>query len=123
MKVTGKEQQDRFHLSTFEGSPVCSAKSLVKELKTFLQHHHIPKDEAIKVAVLHLRGKAYAWWIFESFSLRNVNIASYASFTKALVKIFDRRIHETHMVETNKKTQTKPLHENIGPLQKAMEEA
>ena len=73
----------------------------------------MPKDEAIKVVVLHLRGKAYAWWIFESFSLRNVNIASYASFTKELVKIFYRRIHETHMVKKNKKNQVKPLHENF----------
>ena len=67
----------------------------------------ILEDEAIKVAALHLRGKAYAWWIFESFSLRNVNISSYANFTKALVENFDRRIHEIHMVILNKKTQIK----------------
>ena len=29
------------------------------------------------------------------------------------MKIFDRRIHETHMVDINKETQTKPLHENL----------
>ena len=85
----------------------------MEELETFLQQHHILGDEAIKVATLHLRGKAFAWWIFESFSLRNANIASYANFTKALVKRFDEKIHETHMVAVNKKTQAKPLHENL----------
>ena len=116
MKVNGKEQQDRFHLSTFEGSPTCSTKVWVEELEAFLQQHKIPKDEAIKVAALHLRGKAFAWWIFESFSLRNVNISSYANFNKALVEIFDRRIHETHMVDLNKKNHIKPLHKNIVTL-------
>ena len=48
---------------------------------------------------------------------------SYASFTKEIVKIYDRRIHETHMEELNKKTQTKPLHENAVPSHKTMEEA
>ena len=113
MKVKGRGQQDRFHLSTFEGSLVCLAKAWVEELETFLRQHQMPEDESIKVAMLHLRGKAYAWWIFESFSLRNINIAS---FTKELVKIFDRRIHETHMVELDKETQTKSLHENTIPL-------
>ena len=88
MKVKGREQQDRFHLSTFEGSPVCLAKAWVEELETFLHHHQMLEDEAIIIAALHLRGKAFSWWIFESFSLRNVNIASYANFTKTLVKIF-----------------------------------
>ena len=121
--MKGREQHDRFLLSTFEGSPTCSAKAWVEELDTFLQHHQIPEDEAIKVVVLHMRGKAYASWIFESFSLRNVNTTSYASFTNALLIRFDRMIHDTHMVELNKGTQTKPLHENAIPLQKTMEEA
>ena len=38
------------------------------------------------------------------------------------MKIFDGRIHETHMVDLNKETQTKPLHENAIPLQKTMKE-
>ena len=84
-------------------SDLCSVKSWVDELDTFLQHHQIPEDEAIRVAALHMRGKAYAWWIFESFSLKNVNISSYAKFTKALLKIFDRGIHEKHMEELNEK--------------------
>ena len=113
MKMNGRRQQDRFHSSNFEGSPTCSSKAWVEELDTFLQQHHILEYEAIKVTALHLRGKAFSWWIFESFSLRNVNIASYSSFTKALVKKFDGRIHGTHMVEVNKENQEKPLHENF----------
>ena len=81
------------------------------------------EDEAIRVVVLHLRGKAFAWWIFESFSLRNVNIASYANLTKALVKGFDGRILETHMMGLHKEGQKKPLHENAMPLHRKMEEA
>ena len=78
-----------------------------------MQQHQILGEESIKVAVLHLRGKAYASWIFEYFSLRNVNISSYANFTKALVKRFDKNIHETPMVEVNQKNQVKPLHKNL----------
>ena len=37
IKVKGKEQQDRFHLSTFGGSPSCSTKYWVKEINTFQQ--------------------------------------------------------------------------------------
>ena len=60
MKVKEREEKYRFHLSTFEYSPKLLAKYWVEELNTFLQQHHILEDEAIKVAVLHLRGKAYA---------------------------------------------------------------
>ena len=69
-KVKGSQQQDRFVLSTFGGSPTCSAKAWVEELKTMLQQHKSSKGDAIRFAALHLRGKTYAWWIFESCSLK-----------------------------------------------------
>ena len=71
---------DRFLVSIFDGSPTCSARAWVEELDTFLQQHKISEDEAIRVAVLHFGGKAYAWWIFESFSLKNSKTSSYARF-------------------------------------------
>ena len=82
IQVEGSKQQDadRFFLSTFEGSPTCSARAWVKELDSYLQQHHISEDEAIIFAALHFRGKAHAWWIFESFSLKNANTSSYARF-------------------------------------------
>ena len=74
----------------------------MEELDTFLQHHQISEDDAIKVAALHFGGKAYAWWIFESFSLNNENTSSYARFIKALVGRFYGKISETHVEEKNK---------------------
>ena len=73
IQVEKSKQQDidRFLLSTFDGSPTCSARAWVKELDTFLQYHQISEDEAIKIAALHFRVKAYAWWIFEYCSLKN----------------------------------------------------
>ena len=84
-------------LSTFDGSPRCSVRAWVEELDTFLQHHQISEDEAIKIAALHFGGKAYAWWIFECFSLNNANNSSYARFIKTLVGKFDKKISETHV--------------------------
>ena len=55
-----------FFLSTFDRSPKCSARACVKELDTYLQQHQVSEDEAIRVAELHLEGKAYAWWFYES---------------------------------------------------------
>ena len=88
IKVRRINQHDRFILSNFDGSPTCSAIAWVEELDTFLQHNQISKDEAIRVVALHLGGKAYAWWIFESFSLKNAKTSSYARFIKTLVETF-----------------------------------
>ena len=51
----------RFFPSTFDGSPKCPARVWVKELDTYVQQHQVSENEAIKVATLHLEGKAYAW--------------------------------------------------------------
>ena len=101
---------DRFLLSTFDGSPTCSARAWVEELDTFLQQHQISEDEAIRLAVLHFGGKAYAWWIFEYFYLKNANTSLYARFIKTLVEKFDKKISETHVVKQNKSKQMKTFH-------------
>ena len=75
-----------------------------------MQQHQITEDEAIRVAALHLGGKVYAWWLFESFTLKNVNTASNSMFIITLIKIFGRRNSETHVEETNTIKQKKPLH-------------
>ena len=116
-----------FLLSNFDGSPTCSARNWVEELDTFLQQHQIFEDEAIRVEVLHFGGKIYAWCLFESFTLKNANTSSYASFIKTLVEIFGRKNSKTHVEKTNKLKQTKPLHVmektiNSDSLQKTMEE-
>ena len=83
---------DKFLLYAFNGSPTCSARAWVEELDTYLEQHQIFEDEAIKFVALHFGGKAYKWWIFESFSLKNANTSSYARFTKKLVEIFDGKL-------------------------------
>ena len=57
----------------------------LKSQTPFLQQHQIPEDEAIRVAALHLGGKVYAWWLFESFTLKNENTSSYAMFIRTLI--------------------------------------
>ena len=55
-----KHNVGRFFLSNFDGSPKRSARAWVEELDTYLQQHQVSEYEAIRVAVLHLEGKAYA---------------------------------------------------------------
>ena len=119
MEKSQQQDLDRFLLSTFAGSPTCSVGAWVKELNSYLQLHHIYGDEAIRVAVLHFRGKVHAWWIFESFSLKNANTFSYARFIKTLMERFGEKIPKTH--EQGKPEKTKPLHVmEETPFQKTM---
>ena len=128
-RSTRGKQHDvgRLFLSTFYGSAKCSARAWVEKLNTYLQQHQISEDEAIKVAALHFEGKAYAWWLFESFSLINENTSTYARFTKRVMEIFDEKHSETPLVGLEKPKQTKPLHGlegsiNPTPFQKTIEE-
>lgn len=49
----------RNFLPTFDGSPESSAKSWVKKLDTYFQLHQVSEEHSIRVAALHLQGKAY----------------------------------------------------------------
>ena len=60
--------------------------------------------------MLHLGGKVYAWWLFESFTLKNANTSSHEIFIRTLMKRIGRRNSETHVEETNTPKQTKTLH-------------
>jgi len=76
--------------------------------------------------VLHLQGKAYAWWLFESSSLKNENISTYAKFTRRLVKRFDSMPSRIYMAEKTKPKRLEPLHEmeismKITPFQNIVE--
>ena len=92
----------RFFLSTFDGSQKFPARACVEELDTYLQQHQVSENEAIKVAALHFEANAYAWWIFESFSLKNENTSTYENFTRRIVEIFDEKHFETPLLELNK---------------------
>ena len=91
-----------------------------------MHQHQVSEDEAIKVAVLHLEGKAYAWWLFASVSLNNANTSTYANFIRRVVERFDEKFYETSSMEPIKPKQTKHLHElegsiNPTPFQKTIE--
>ena len=91
-----------------------------------MQQHQVSEKEAIKVEVLHLEGKAYAWWLFESFSLKNANTSTYAKFIRRIVERFDEKSYETPSMETTKPYQKKNLHGlegsiNSAPFQKTIE--
>ena len=61
--------------------------------------------------MLHLQWKAYAWWLFESSSLKGRNVSSYARFTRKLVERFDERHFKTSWGEQIKPNKSKSLHE------------
>ena len=63
--------------------------------------------------MLHLEGKAYAWWFYETSSLNHINVSTYAKFTRRLVKKIDS---QTSLVELAKPKKTKPLHELEGSI-------
>ena len=99
----------------------------MEELDNFVKKHQVSKIEAIKAAALHFEGKAYAWWLFESFSLKNANTPTYARFIARLIERFDEAPYVTYSIDTIKPHQMKLLHElegsmNSTPLLKTMEE-
>ena len=80
----------------------------------------------IKVAAFHFEGKAYAWWLFEPFSLKNANTSTYARFIKRVVERFDEEYYEIPSMESIKPNRTKILHGlegslNLAPFQKTIE--
>ena len=89
-----KDGVGRFFLSTFDGSPKCPARVWVKEMDTYVQQHQVSEKEAIKVIALHLEGKAYAWCLFETFSLNNSNTSTYANFIRRIVERFNEKYYE-----------------------------
>ena len=66
--------------------------------------------------MLHFEGKAYAWWLLKSFSLKNANTSTYAKFIEILVERFDDIPCETSSIATIKPPQTKLLHELGGSI-------
>ena len=83
----------------------------MEELDTYVHQHQVSEDEAIKVAALHLEVKAYNWWFYESSSFNHENIATYAGFTKILVKRFYVKQSKKSLIELAKHKNSKPLHE------------
>ena len=97
----------RFHLPTFDGSSNSSAKSWVEKLDIYFQLNQISETEAIKVATLHLDGKAQDWWFHGMVTLGHSIVTTYAVFTRRLMERFDRRDLEQHFVELTRLKQTR----------------
>eukprot|EP00253_Pinus_taeda_P033610 PITA_33610 len=96
----------RFHLSTFDGSSNSSVKSWVEKLDIYYQLNQMSEAEAIKVATLHLDGKAQDWWFHVMVTLEHSTVTTYAEFTRRLIERFDRRGPEQHFVELTRLKQT-----------------
>ena len=65
---------------------------------------------------MHIQGKAYAWWLFESSSLNNANISTYEKFTWMLVKRFDLKQSKASLGKQTKPKKSEPLHELEGSM-------
>ena len=74
------------------------------------------KEESIRVVALHLQGKSYAWWLFESSSLKNVNISTYEKFTRKLVRRFDFKLSKISLGGKTKPKNSKPLQDMEGSM-------
>ena len=85
----------------------------MKELDSYFQLHQVLEKEAIRVAVLHLKGMAHDWWFYIFASFYHANINTYAGFTKEIMKIFDIKHCKTSFIEPKN---SKPLHELKGPI-------
>ena len=52
------------------------------------------EEDALKMAILHLKGEANVWWFHGLKTLVHDHISSYEDFSKALVERFDRKYLE-----------------------------
>ena len=81
----------RLFLPNFDGSSKCIAKSWVEKLDIYFQLNKVPEMEAIKIAVLHLKGEAHDRWFHRLSTLGHANVTTYSDFIRRLAEIFDRR--------------------------------
>ena len=102
--------------STFDGSPKCPVRAWVEEIDNFVQQHQFSEIEAIKVAALYFEGKAYDWWLFEYFSLKNENTPTYARFIARLIERFYEAPCVTSSVDTIQPYQPNILHDLGGSM-------
>ena len=82
------------------------AKSWVEKLDIYFQLNQMSETEAIKVATLHLDGKAQDWWFHGMVTLGHSTVTTYAEFTRRLIERLDRRDPEQHFVELTRLKQT-----------------
>ena len=77
-----RSKRGRIFLSHFDGSTECTTKAWVEELDSYFQLHQVSEEEAIRGAVLHLKGMAHDWWFNDSTSFFHANVKTYVEFTK-----------------------------------------
>jgi hypothetical protein len=93
-------------IPNFDGGSKCSARSWVQKLDTYFQLHQMTETDAIKLATLHLDGKAHEWWYHGLVTLGHVGVTSYLDFTQRLIKRFDKKDPELHFRELAQLKQT-----------------
>ena len=52
------------------------------------------EEDALKMAILHLKGEASDWWFHVLITLGHDHILSYEGFSNALMERFERKDHE-----------------------------
>jgi len=81
----------RLFLLTFDGSSKSSAKAWVKKLDVYFQLNQMTEGEEIKIAMLHLEGKAHDWWFHGLTTLGHAGVIAYDDFTRTVLERFERK--------------------------------
>lgn len=89
----------RMYFPTFDGTAKCTARAWVEKMDTYFQLNWIVKQEAIKMAVLHLEGEAHDWCFHGLTTLGHAQIVSYEDFTRRMVEHFNQRDPEASFRE------------------------
>ena len=82
---------NRFLLSNFDGSSLCTERDWGKNLDAFFLLHPVIEKEAIEIAALHLQGEAHNWWFNH---LDHASVTAYADFIQRLIKNFEKNKSE-----------------------------
>ena len=86
-------------IPNFDGSSKSTARAWVQKLDTYFQLNQMIEADAIKLATLHLDGKAHEWWYQGLVTLGHSSITSYLDFTQRLIERFDWKDPEIHFRE------------------------
>ena len=78
----------------FDGSSQMFASAWLQKLSVYFQLNPMVKEDALKMAILHLEGEDSAWWLHGFRTLGHDNILSYEGFSNALMEIFERKYPE-----------------------------
>ena len=68
-----------------------SSSGCMQKLSVYFQLNPMVKEDALKMAILHLEGEASDWWFHGLRTLGHDHILSNEVFSNALMEIFERK--------------------------------